>query len=265
MNQSGGTSGRKSGNTSGGDYQNDLSIHSPILLDRDYKRPKVEKLLAVLADAGLLGDGTGGLAVDVGCSRGFFAEALAPHFAEVLGVDIDPHALRLAHESRDESSPHYLRGDSLNLPLPDASVDLVICNHVYEHVPSAEALFAEIRRVLRVGGMCYLGAASRLTPVEPHYHLPFLSWLPKWLADPYMRVSGKGDRYYENLRTYWGIRRLISEFEVLDYTLKIVEDPDTFRARDLFPKGSLVARMPLWLWRACYPLLPSYIFLLKKT
>lgn len=247
------------------DYQTDLSLQSPILLDTGYKRPKIQKMLAVLADCGAISpEEPRGVAVDVGCSGGLFASAVAGSFEQVIGVDIDGNALAVAR--RDFAVPNvvYLKGDSMRLPLPDASVDLVICNHVYEHVPDARRLFAEIFRVMKQDGCCYLGAASRLTLMEPHYHLPFLSWLPKPLADFYMRMTGRGDRYYENLRTLQGIRSLIDAFVTSDYTLRILDDPDRFHARDLMPKGGLVDRIPGWLWRAAYWLLPSFIFILRK-
>jgi SAM-dependent methyltransferase len=246
------------------EYQKDLSVHSPILLDAAYKRAKVDKMLSILVDCGAISQTHKKLALDIGCSRGFFAAALAPYFEGVIGIDIDMHALRLAKIETPSDSVHYLLGDSLRIPLPDRSVDLIICNHVYEHVPDAERLFTEIYRVLKNTGVCYLGAASRLTFVEPHYHLPFLSWLPKPLAHLYMRFAGKGSHYYENLRTIWGIRRLISRFDVLDYTLKVVENPDRFHARDLFPRGGVLEKIPMWAWRFSYVLLPSYLFILKR-
>lgn len=241
-------------------YQRDLSLQSPILLDVDYKRPKVAKMLAILEHAGVLG---GRLAVDVGCSRGLFCAPLAAHFGQVLGVDIDTHALAVAAGGELPANVTLLHGDSLGLPLADASVDLVVCNHVYEHVPSAERLFAEIRRVLRPDGACYLGAASRLVWTEPHYHLPGLSWLPRPLAHRYMRVTGRGSHYYERLRTWWGIRRLLEGFEVHDYTLEVLADPDRFHADDLLPPGSPLRAIPAALWRLAYPLLPGYLLILR--
>lgn len=245
-------------------YQSDLSRQSPILLDAEYKGPKIEKMLAVLKDAGVITTRKTALALDIGCSRGLFTTAFAPYFDEIVGIDIDTHALPMASRENRQTNVHYAYADSLRLPFSDGSIDLVVCNHVYEHVPSPEQLFSEIHRVLADSGVCYLGAASRLTLVEPHYHLPFLSWLPKPLAHLYMKISGKGDHYYERMRTYGGIQRLISNFDISDYTLKVVADPDRFKARDLFPQGGLLAKIPMILWKSAYWLLPSYIFILRK-
>ena len=248
-------------------YQKNLSIQSPILLDITHKQPKVDKVLSILKDNGALPDAQEGVAIDIGCSIGFFAQALTPYFKTVFGLDIDVNALSEAQKlpGNDVDNLAFLTGDSLNLPFADNSIDLILCNHTYEHVPDAEILFSEIQRVLKPGGRCYLGAASRLILMEPHYHLLFLSWLPKLLAHKYMQIMGKGDEYYEMLRTYWGIRKLIRAFDVTDYTLNVLKNPGRFGARDMIREGSWIERTPTFIWKLVYPLLPTYIFILKKV
>lgn len=247
------------------EYQENLSLQSPILLDYAYKKPKVDKMIAILRDYGAISKYQGKLAVDIGCSAGFFTRGLSPYYETVIGIDIDSYALSRAASQDHEGSTVYLLGDSMSLPLADASVDLVVCNHVYEHVPYPEKLFSEIFRVLNNNGICYLGAASRLTIIEPHYHLPFLSWLPKWMAHKYMRYMKKGDYYYENLRTYRGIRALLNKFDVLDYTLMVINEPDKYSAQDLLPQDSILRNVPLFIWKIFYIFLPSYIFILKRA
>lgn len=244
-------------------YQTNLSESSPILLDDAHKTPKVMKMLAILRSDNIIANRKE-LAVDVGCSGGLFAEALSPFFDRVVGIDIDEKALEVARKRRSAANVEFKYGDSMMLPFEDESVDLLTCNHVYEHVPSVDTLFKEINRVLKKNGVCYLGAASRLTVVEPHYHLPFLSWLPKFAANYYMRMAGKGEEYYESLRTLAGIKEMISDFIVTDYTLDVIEKPDEFHARDMIPAGGVVDRLPGAFLRLIYPFLPSYIFLLRR-
>jgi ubiquinone/menaquinone biosynthesis C-methylase UbiE len=245
------------------ELQHDLSIITPILLDRNHKSPKVNKMLAVLQDAGLLGR-PDGIALDLGCSGGFFCEGLAQHFQRVVGIDIDSAAIDFAKENSVSSNVEYLLINSDDIPFPDQSVELIICNHVYEHVPNVNKLFSEIARVLKPDGVCYLGAASRLVVIEPHFKLPFLSWLPKWLAHRYMRAFGKGNFYYEQLRTYWGIRNMIKNFSVDDYTLRIIKDPVRYCAQDMIDPTGIIARLPVGLLKAIYPFLPSFIFIIRK-
>ncbi len=85
------------------------------------------------------------------------------------------------------------------------------------------------------------------------------------MAHLYMRATGRGHHYYENLRTYWGLKGLLHNFIVQDYTLKVIADPEKFDARDVIRKGSFLERIPLVVWRLTYAILPSYILLLRKT
>ena len=47
-------------------------------------------------------------------------------------------------------------GDIIALPLPDASVDGLLCEVVLEHVPDSAAAIRELHRVLKPGGRIYL-------------------------------------------------------------------------------------------------------------
>lgn len=81
--------------------------------------------------------------LDLGCGSGRFLE-LAPN-----GVGADP----------DPESPG-LPLDEGNVPLEHASVDLVWCSEVIEHVADPLALLFEARRVLRPGGRLLLTTPS---------------------------------------------------------------------------------------------------------
>lgn len=240
------------------------------MLDEAARRRKAAKLIAVLRHA-LGRDDTGpaagtlsGLrALDVGCSAGFIADELAEAGADTVGVDIDEGAL---HRARERFSPrvefHLARADAL--PLPDDSVDVAVFNHIYEHVVDPEAVVAEIRRVLAPTGVLYLGLGNRLGVIEPHYRLPFLSWLPAGApADTFLRLTGRGEHYYERLRTRRGLLRLFSSFDLWDYTLAVLTDPAAFAGDDLVP--GWVGRLPTPLVATAQPLVPTYIWVAFTT
>lgn len=111
--------------------------------------------------------------------------------------------------------------DAGRLPVRDASFDFLILNHLYEHVEDQPALFREAYRILRQGGSAYVSAGNRLAVMEPHYRLPFLSWLPRGPAGVYLRASGRGESYEDiDFRTYTTLMGMMREagFRVRDIT-----------------------------------------------
>jgi SAM-dependent methyltransferase len=68
-----------------------------------------------------------------------------------------------------EGNTEFINSPAENLPLADASVDLVICNQVMEHVNDPLRTLSEIHRILRPGGI-FLGSVPHISPVhlEPY-------------------------------------------------------------------------------------------------
>jgi SAM-dependent methyltransferase len=135
---------------------------------------------------------------------------------------------------------------------------------VYEHVPDATRLLSEIYRVLRPGGVCFFSAGNRLALIEPHYRLPLLSVVPKFVAHWYLRLLHRGDYYYEKHLTYWGLKKLVSQFELRDYTSRVTDDPVRFDATDVLLPGSAKQKIAQVLLSIAYWACPTYLWILKK-
>lgn len=199
--------------------------------------------------------------LDLGCSSGIITNALAPLFAKMIGLEYDEIALK--HLDRSAvSQAQFLRGDAMHLPLVDRSIDVIICAQVYEHVPDDRTLVAEMYRVLVPGGLVFFSGPNKLFPLEPHYHLPFLHWLPAELATWYMHAFGRGDRYYERSRTLWDLRRLLAPFQVQDVTVEIF-----IRQMRLSASGTwvgVIGRLPSPLWEILRPVFPNFNWILHK-
>lgn len=156
---------------------------------------------------------------DLGAGTGLVKKRLEEATGRfIAGFELDPSFI--------EWRAGMTVADGRRLPVGDGAFDFVLLNHVYEHVEDQEALFHETWRVLAPGGRAYVAAGNRFALVEPHYRLPFLSWLPRPLADLYLRATRRG-RAYEGIRfrTYRSLRRLLEEpgFRVRDRTEEALE------------------------------------------
>jgi SAM-dependent methyltransferase len=224
---------------------------------RAQRRAKGQKIIAILQD--FLGSSLSETSVlDVGCSIGEIDGLLLPKVPFLLGMDVDFGSLDIARQSYPRLSLVQASGE--RLPFADQSWDLLICAQVYEHVDDQEGLFSELWRVLSPGGVCFFSGPNRLWPVEEHYHLPLLSWLPRTWADSYMRWAGKGEVYEWRPLTYWRLRRLLAGFILIDYTIPLVRHPERYGLR--IPP--LMRGLPRFLIRLLRPFLPNYNWILIK-
>lgn len=132
--------------------------------------------------------------LEIGTGSGGIAHYFGTHSelrCEVDAVDVIDN--RLVTEGY-----RYHEVIGTQLPFADEAFDVVLSNHVIEHVGDQAAQIAhllELHRVLRTDGVGYLAVPNRWMLVEPHFRLPFLSWLPKWLSHAYVRATGRGTHY----------------------------------------------------------------------
>jgi ArsR family transcriptional regulator len=102
---------------------------------------------------------------DLGCGTGAIAAALAPHVAQVIGVDASDEMLEAAARRLTDHSNVVLRRGSLeSLPLDDATLDAATFVLVLHHLPSPAAALTEGRRVLKTGGRI------AIVDMAPHEH-----------------------------------------------------------------------------------------------
>lgn len=116
----------------------------------------------------------GAAVLDLGGGRNFFyaGEVDPPGRLKVIAVDISPAELAL-NKDVDET---YVADVSKYIPLPDASVDLLMSKALLEHVDGVPAAIREMSRVLRPGATTLhlvpcryslFGMGARLLPFGP--------------------------------------------------------------------------------------------------
>ncbi len=202
--------------------------------------------------------------LDLGASTGIMTERFAEHFKRVIALDVDRVGLASGRQHSRQSNIEYICADGTMAALADECVDVIICNQIYEHVDNQDGLVAEIYRILRHDGFCYFGAGNRYVLIEGHYFLPFLSWLPPRLADIYMKLTGKKGKYDVRLLSLGKLKKLTRDFWRHDYTRMIFENPESFCAEDVVRPGNLMSRLPSFLFRIAYLLLPAWVWVLTK-
>lgn len=96
-----------------------------------------------------LGLGAGKTAVDLGAGTGKFAAYLAATGAKVIAVE--PVAEMRAKLAQKLPAVDVRKGTATSMPLPDGSVDALVCAQAF-HWFATRAALAEIHRVLKPGG-----------------------------------------------------------------------------------------------------------------
>jgi SAM-dependent methyltransferase len=99
--------------------------------------------------------------IELGCGPGFYSCGLAERFREisVLGVDRSPSQLSWAREKRNEIGLNNCRFQSdnvLELSHENDMFDVLIASRLFTVLPNRRRAVAEMYRVLRPGGRCFI-------------------------------------------------------------------------------------------------------------
>jgi len=243
-------------------FQLNYSKFKPSMYNEDARVKKANKTLAVLKD--YFKETSALTLLDIGSSTGIMTNEYAKHFQKVVGVDLDTTAIDHSISKYKRENLKFICSPIEELDLPNSSFDVITCSQIYEHVPSDEKLMEEIMRLLKPDGACYFAAVNRFKIIEPHYKLPFLSYLPKKAANNYIKLFTNHDLYYENLKSLRNLKKLVSKFETIDYTLKVIKNPSRYSADDMLKEKTLKYYIFNLIAKFFYFMVPTYIWILRK-
>jgi len=168
------------------------------------------------------------------------------HFWEKLALPVRPENITIYNISADEA--HSMSGadggipiviyDGRHIPVPDKHFDLLVCNSVLEHVPPDQraALAKEMRRVAKAV-FCQTPAYS--FPLEPHFIMPFVHWLPRQLGYQLIKLSPwriLSRPSAATIRSYWWDTKLLGRREL----------------QALFPEAAISSERVLGLTKSYY-------------
>ena len=187
-------------------YQLNYSRLKPSMYYEEERVKKARKTILVLRD--YLKSTEKLTLIDIGSSTGIMTKEYSKYFEQVIGVDLDKQAVDFANEKYGNENTKFINSPIEELGLPQQSVDVITCTQIYEHVPSETQLLDSIYKLLKPGGVCYFAASNRFKIIEPHYNLPFLSFLPKKIANIYISKFTSHSEYYENLLSLRNLKKL---------------------------------------------------------
>jgi arsenite methyltransferase len=115
---------------------------------------------------------TGERVLDLGSGAGtdsLIAAQMVGEQGHVSGIDMTQEMLaraRVAAAEMGATNVDFVEGEAERLPFPDASFDVVISNGVIDLIPDKDAVFAELFRVLAVGGRLQIADVTIQNPVS---------------------------------------------------------------------------------------------------
>lgn len=130
---------------------------------------------------------TDAVVLDLGCGSGIKTTSLAatlPEVRQVLGIDVNKPGIlqgRDFSQARRIERVTFLLADAGALPFKDHSIDLVVSENAFEHIPDPEATLREIARILTRHGILCL----RFFPM---YYSRYGSHLWDYLCVPWVHV-----------------------------------------------------------------------------
>ncbi|WP_081975019.1 class I SAM-dependent methyltransferase [Novilysobacter arseniciresistens] len=229
------------------------------VLDRDSRILKAKKIIAIVGQERFF---QARRILEVGCGSGVISSTLS----SLGSVDLEIDGVDIVDSRIEKSGYTFQLIGGTSLPFPDDYFDIVITNHVIEHVGDEVAQnqhLQEIGRVVSPSGIVYLAVPNKWRLIEPHYRLPLLSWLPRRFSDRYIRLTRRGSHYDCLPLSHSKARELFeaSAFSSRDVTCEAmrriieIEHPSSF--------AQWVNRLtPNWALRMFLPVIPTFIFLL---
>jgi demethylmenaquinone methyltransferase/2-methoxy-6-polyprenyl-1,4-benzoquinol methylase len=122
--------------------------------------------------------------IDVACGSGDLLVRLRARYprARLTGVDLTAPMLEIARRRLAGADVALVQADMARLPAADGSVDILTGGYALRNAPDLDAFLAEVRRVLKPGGVAaFLDFARPDSPARARVHQALLAfWGGVW-------------------------------------------------------------------------------------
>ena len=186
-----------------------------------------------------------GKVLDVGCSGGFFLEALSPAF-EKHGVEIDPEAVRYARENQSDWGKNIICSALSDAPYETGQFDLVMMRGTIEHLPDPVGAIARVSALLKQGGHYFVTA----TPNGDSFAAEL--YRDKWtLFHPLQHPWHFSPRSLELIGLRANLKLIAWDFPYLGTPYENVREDvravaDAIKAQERNPSAVLPVSPPFW-------------------
>lgn len=173
--------------------------------------------------------------IEMGCGVGWQTVELARYCPNVVGIDTSENTLNLAksYSKIENVTVTHKKCDACTTGYQDKYFDVAIASHLLEHSQSHEGPIKEAKRILKPDGIFFIASPNWLWPIEPHFELPFLHWVPKKIANKYVHRFKRATDYSEvtKIPNYFEITQLLKKhgFSTEDISYKKLKK-GTFRS-----------------------------------
>lgn len=108
--------------------------------------------------------------LDIGSGEGRGSAILAKVARSTIGVEVSEEMIRRATEKYRSPNLTFRHGSATQVPVPDASIDVVVSFATSESHDQRIAVMAEIKRVLRPGGLLVMARPNKLVSANTADH-----------------------------------------------------------------------------------------------
>jgi ubiquinone/menaquinone biosynthesis C-methylase UbiE len=154
------------------------------------------------------------MVMDAGCGDGRNISPFLEQGFDVTGVDESRYALEICRKNYpDAKNLKLIQASLTSIPLPDESLDALICDHVITHIRDIGVVLANFHRLLRRGGYALLEFTS---PQDSTYGQG------QRISDNEFNQDGVYLRY-DTPEDVW---KMLSKFTIICFTPEHLSHPD---------------------------------------